>query len=151
MIGDILYIDTLFSSIPYIRGYKCFQMFTYTQSKYDRIVLMKWEVNTPKAYEDLIRSVGSPNKTGTDNDQVLTGKKWTNVNCIYCIGSGLTVSHHQHQHYCEGVGGNFKLAVIKLFHNTPHAPLKYWCFAASFFDKIRRFLSKSSIGGRCGH
>ena len=41
------------------------------------------------------------------------------------------------------------MAVIKLFHNTPHAPLSYWYFAASFLDKTRKFLSEPYIDGRC--
>ena len=86
----------------------------------------------------------------TDNATVLTGLKWTNINRKYCIETGLTIPHHQRQNYAEGIGGCFKLAVIKLFHNTPHAPLSYWCYAASFLDKTRRFLSKSSLNGRTG-
>ena len=96
---------------------------------------MKRETNAPKTYEDVIRSVGAPNKTVTDNSQVLTGESWTYINRRYFITTGLAVPYHQHQHYCEGVGGNFKLVVIELFHRTPHAPLKYWCLQPVFWTK----------------
>lgn len=112
---------------------------------------MRREANAPAAYEDFIRTVGAPNKTVTDNAQVLSGVKWTNINRKYCIETGLTVPHHQHQNYSEGVGGNFKFAILKLFHNTPHATLPYWCFAASFLDKTHRFISQSTLDGRCGY
>ena len=69
---------------------------------------MWWEDNIPEAYEDTIRSVGSPKKTVTDNTAVLNGLKWTSVNRRYCSESGLIVSLHQHQNYFEGVGDNFK-------------------------------------------
>ena len=98
---------------------------------------MHRETHSPEAYEDVIKSVGAPNKTVTNNDAVLTVLKWTSINHRYCIKTGLTNPHHQHQNYAEGIGGCFKLVGIKMFHNTPRAPLSYWCFAASFLDKIR--------------
>ncbi len=58
---------------------------------------MRREANAPEAYEDTIRTIGAPNKTVTDNAKVLTGHKWTSINRKYCIESGLTVPHHQHQ------------------------------------------------------
>ena len=102
--------DVLYTSI---RGYKWFQFFAYKQSKYDRLVLIKREANTTRLYEDVIRSVGAPNKTVTDNVQVLTGEIWININRRYYIGANLTVSHHQHQNYCEGVGGNLNCQLSK--------------------------------------
>ena len=47
-------------------------------------------------------------------------------------------------------GGKFKISLCKLFHNTPHAPIKYWCYGASFLDKARRYLSRPSLDGRSG-
>ena len=108
---------------------------------------MKREANNPEVYKDVIRSVGAPNKTVTDNTVALTGLRRTSINCKYCIETGLTTPHHQRQNYAEGIGRRFKLAVIKLFHNTPRVPLSYWCFAASFLDETHMFLSKSLLHG----
>jgi len=150
-INDVCFSDTFFSSIVSVRGYKCFQLFAFKDSKVNVIKLMRKESQAPEAYEDIIRQYGAPNKTVTDNAKVLTGTKWTTINRRYCIESGFTVPHHQHQNFSEGEGGNFKFALIKLMHNTPHAPISYWCFAAQFLDKVRRFLSKESLDGRCGN
>ena len=50
------------------------------------------------------------------------------------------------------MGGNFKFAITILFHNTtPHTPYACWCFAASFLNKTRRYLSKKTLGGKCGY
>jgi hypothetical protein len=102
-IDDIMYSDTLFSSIVSNRGFKCFQMFAYKNSKFERIELMRREANAPEKYEDFIRSIGAPNETVTDNDKVLTGHRWTTINRHYCIEKGLTVPHYQHQNYSEGI------------------------------------------------
>ena len=112
---------------------------------------MKREANSPEAYEDVIRSVVASNKTVTNNDQILTSIVWININFGYCIDTCLTVLYHQHQNYCEGVGGNLTFVVIKLFHNNPFSPLSYRCCAVSFLDNTRIFLSKSSTDERCGH
>lgn len=84
-------------------------------------------------YEDIIQEFGALNRTVFDNAKTLNGKQWTTINpCYSCIESGNTVPHHQHQNYSEGEGSNFKL-----FHNTLHAPIEYWCYGASFLDKCR--------------
>ena len=49
------------------------------------------------------------------------------------------------------MGGNFKQAVVKLYHNTPHAPTSYWYFATSFLDKAHGYLSKPFLDGKAGY
>ena len=107
--------------------------------------------NSPEAYTYLIRSICAPNKTVADNAMVLIGSKWSNTNRKYCIETGLTVPHYQHQNYYEGVGSDFKILSLKLFHNVPHALILYLCYAACFLDKTRLFLSQSTLDGRCGY
>ena len=126
-------------------------MFAFRNSKFDRLTLMHKEASAPEAYEDCIRAVGAPTKTVKDNDQVLTGTKWININRRYCSTTGITVTKHQHRNYCEKVGGDFKFAVFKIFHNTLHTPVSYWCYAASFLDKSYCYISCPSIGNRCGY
>ena len=101
LINDVCYSDTLFSSVVSIRGLECFQMFAFKTLMYECIKFMKKEVEAPTAYEDVIREVGDPNKTVTDNAKVFTGSKWTSINRCYCIKSGLSVPHHRHQKYAE--------------------------------------------------
>ena len=146
-INDTLFSDTFYSGIVSIRGYKCFQMFAYKKSQMDVVQLMKREKEAIEKYEDTIIEYGAPTKTVTDNAQVMTGKGWRTVNRKYCIQTGKTVPYQQQQNYAESRGGNFKFAVCKLMHMTPHSPVEYWCFAASFLDKVRRVLSKPKLNG----
>ena len=46
------------------------------------LLTMHHEVNAPKAYKAAIGVVGVPNRTVTNNDQVLAGIKWTSINRI---------------------------------------------------------------------
>ena len=145
-IDDIMFSDTFFSSVYSIRGFKFF----FKRSKYEKVALMRWDSQAPEAYENLIRYVVAPNKTVTDNTQVLTGTRWTSINRRYCILAGLTVPLRQHQSYCEMTSDKLKFSLCKLFHNTPHVPIKYWFYAASFLDRVRHYLSRSSLDGRSG-
>lgn len=77
-------------------------------------------------YMDVICQHGASNKTVTNNVQVLAGVRWTEVIHKYGIETVLTVPFHQYQNFCEGQGGNSKLALQKLLHITPHTPLQYW-------------------------
>ena len=108
---------------------------------------MRRESQAPDSYEDLIRSMGAPNKPVTDNAQVLKVTRWTSINRRYCISTGFPVPLHQHQNYYEMTGSKFKCSLYKIFHNTPHVPIKYWCYGASFLEKVRHYLSRSLLNG----
>ena len=146
-IDDVLFSDTFFSGICSIRGYTMFQMFAYKKSQMDVIKLMKREKEAVAMYEDTIIEFGAPTKTVTDNARVMTGKAWRTLNRKYSIQTGYTVPYQQQQNYAESRGGNFKFAVCKMMHMTPHAPVEYWCHAADFLDKVRRVLSKPKLNG----
>ena len=117
-IHDNLYSDTFYSSLPSVRGYTCFQLFAFKKTKLVKIILMRREPQVSEAYEDVIRSIGTPIKTITDISRAQTDSKWTNINRRCCIETGVTIPHHQHQNYSENEGGNFKFKVLKLLHNT---------------------------------
>jgi hypothetical protein len=101
-LSDRMYSDTFFSSLPSIRGFKCFQMFAFKQSKFDKIHLMRKESQNHEKYLDVIRHIGAPDFVVTDNAKSMTGSKWSNTNRYYCIGQGTSEPHHQTQNYTEG-------------------------------------------------
>ena len=74
LINNDMYSNTFFPSVASIRGFKCFHLFVFKYSSFDRLTCMRCNSNVPSAYEDYIKSVGAPNKTVTRNIQVLTGK-----------------------------------------------------------------------------
>ena len=144
-INDVMFTDTFFSSIVSIRGFCMFQLFCYKKSKYNVVKLMKRESQVPTAYEDCVIEHGAPNRVVTDNAKALTSNRFRNISRKYCISVGNTVPYAQHQNYAEGEGGNFKFAVRKCMHYTPHAPIEYWCYCATFLDKVRRHLAKAAL------
>ena len=70
---------------------------------------MHHESQAPEMYEDIIREHGAPNKTVAVNAKVCTSKRWTSINHMFCIETGISVLHHRHQNYSEGEGGNLKI------------------------------------------
>ena len=147
-LSDRMYSDTFFSSVPSIRGFKCFQMFAFKKSKFDKIHLMRKESQNHEKYLDVIRDIGAPDFVVTDNAKSMTGSKWSNTNRYYCIGQGTSEPHHQNQNYSEGRGGNAKNKLIKLFHETPHAPIHYWCYGLEHIDHLSGYLANKSLNGR---
>lgn len=148
-INDTCYTDTFHSSVCSIRGYKYIQMFAFKSSGLDEARLMRKESQASDVYEDVIRHIGAPNRLVSDNARTLNvSSKFTAINRRYCIETGFTVPHHQSSNFAEGSGGNLKVAVRKLFLNTPHAPLEYWCFAVEFLNQVRRYLAKPKLDNR---
>ena len=84
-IDDVLYSDTFFSSVLSIRTFKCFQLFAFKKTKLTTIRLMRRESQAPEAYEDVIRGIGAPNRTVTDNAQVCKSTRWVTINRRFCI------------------------------------------------------------------
>ncbi len=101
-------------------------------------------------YLDVIRKIGAPNLTITDNARVMTGSRWQHINRTYCIDDGRTVPHHQNQNTAESRIGKLKLSLLKLYQETPLAPLSYWCYAAEFLNTVRPYLAQTSLNGRSG-
>ena len=124
-LDDTLFVDCFFSSVRSIRGFTCFQMHALQNSKLSITTNLKKEAQAPDAYTDFIIKYGAPNKTVSDNAQVYLGNAWTKINQKCCIERGRTAPHHQSSNYAEGEGGNQKYWLVKLFHNTPHTPMKY--------------------------
>ena len=62
-IDDVMYSNTLFSSVCSIREFKCFQLFYFKKSKFEKIILIHRKAQAPEVYEDCIRNIGTLNKT----------------------------------------------------------------------------------------
>lgn len=90
-----------------------------------------------------------PNQTVSDNAHVYCGRKWITINHKYCIEAVKSPSYHQSSNYDEEEGGNWKYWLVKLFHNTPYAPLKYWYYGLDFLNSVDKFISKVSLNRRC--
>ena len=110
--------------------------------------ILRRESRVAIAYEDTIIEHGAPSRTVTDNTKALISDTFRSILQKYYIATGNTVPYCQHQNYCEGEGGNFKFAVFKCLYYTPHAPIVYWYYCASFLDKVRRHLAKEALNHR---
>ena len=147
-IDDVMYSDKFSISVFSIRIFSYFQLFAFKVSKFTKSQLMSRESQDPEKYVDIIRHYGAPNKTVTENVVVCTGKRWTRTNRKFCIENGLSTPHHRHRKFAGGEDGNMKFRLLKLYHNTPYAPLIYWCYTMELLNQLGCYLSKSSLDGR---
>jgi len=149
-INDTCFHDVFFSSVRSIRGYKCFLVNALLHSELDDVRLLKRESEVYDEYHDFIRQVGAPNVSVTDNAQVFVSKKWGDILRKYCIDSGTTEAYHQNGNPAERRGGDLKTAVLKVFHYTPWAPARYWCYLLEHLAFVRSFYAKQNLGWRTG-
>ena len=125
-VNDVCYSDTFFSSISSIRGYTMFQLFSLRDCKVDYAYLMRQKSQAHLMFQDFVRSVGAPNYVINDNAEELTGDDWLRVARNAMIETYTSEPEHQNSNLAERRGGALKDALLKLFHNTPWAPLAYW-------------------------
>ena len=69
--------DTFFSSVKYICGYRCIQLFVHLLFQFLWIENLQHKKDNHEAYQYYIREVGTPNILLTDNAKNQVGKKWT--------------------------------------------------------------------------
>ena len=77
----------------------------------------------------------------------MTGSSWLAVCRDFCIESHNSEAYHQNQNLAERRGGNYKFAIVKLFHNSPsEVPEEFWCYAMEFIALVRGCLARKSLG-----
>ena len=149
-INDTCFHDVFFSSVTSIRGYTCFLVNALLHSQVDDVRLMRRESEVCDHFQDFIRQVGAPNISVTDCASSFLGKSWKALLRKYCIDDHATEPYHQNQNVSERRGGDLKTALLKVFHFTPWAPVKYWCYLLEFLSLARSFYAKQSLGWRTG-
>ena len=147
-IDDTLFTDTFYATLKSIRGHTCFQQFALKKCLFSVATPMKTESNAYDVYTDFIISVGAPNICVSDEARVYTSKRWKSINRKYCISCRYVVPYHQSSNFAELIGGKMKYALAKLFHQTQHAPYKYWCYGLEFVSFVQTHLSRVKLGGQ---
>ena len=145
-LNDICFSDTFFSSIKSVRGYTMFQMFSLCDCGHDVPYLMRKESQASNCFRDFVRQIGAPRVIVNDNAKTMTGNNWLSVCRDFCIEDHNSEAYHQNQNLAERRGGIYKLAIIKLFHNTPTSvPISFWCYALEFIALVRGCLARKSL------
>lgn len=146
-INDTVYVDTFFSSVTSVRGYKCFNLYVFKKSGLDRIYLMRSRAQGATTLSEFVTECDIPTKIKSDNAPEFQGKQWMNLIRQHCIQTEFTEPHHPNQNLAERRGGIIKAATVHILFVTK-APLKYWCFALEYVTFMRAFIAKRSIGWR---
>jgi hypothetical protein len=148
--NDIAYVDTFFSSITSVRGYKCWNLFCFKDSGYDYPVLLQRKSQTPDSLQDFLLYCGAPKMLYSDNAPEFKSKSVLAILRQYMIDRHYTEPHHPNQDLAERRGGMLKAATTHLLLVTG-APLTYWCFALEFVAHARTMLARRSLGWRTPH
>ena len=119
--------DTFFASIPYIRGYKCVQLFYFLLRCYTYVSFMRRESHSHQAYQDFIRNIGAPVTLLTDSTKTLISKKWTKTSRDNIMKQHKIAPHNQQQNQSEGRLEKFKARTL-LVMGKSNAPLIFWWY-----------------------
>ena len=121
-------IDTFFSSIQSIRGYKCVQLFVHVPSDYLFVRCMQRESHSHGAYQDFVREIGAPEIVATDNSQTQTGTKWEETSRKNVTKQRKFSPHNQNQNKAERRIQDVKHKIVYILERAD-APIKFWCYA----------------------
>lgn len=142
--NDTCHVDTFFSSIPSVRGYTCWNLFSFQKSGLDAAYLMHRRSQSPSTLTRMINEFGAPRQLKSDNAPEFQGKKWTAQLVSMSISSVFTGPHHPNQNLAERRGGMLKAATTHLLRITG-APLQYWCFALEYMCLVRSVTARRSL------
>lgn len=78
--NDILYIDTFFSSITFLQGYRCWNLHCYAKIGLDIVVPQYFWSQSLSALKSMVTDCGVPHTVHTDNAKEFKFQKW-NVQC----------------------------------------------------------------------
>ena len=143
------FADVFFSSVPSIRGYRCFLLFAYEDSGLDVVHLMQRKSQVATGLQDLFRHFRVPACMFTDNAPEFVGEKskWKALLRSAVVDSASTEPHHPNQNPAEHRGGLLKAATLHMMQRC-QVPLFLWCYAIEFMALVRQHLPKRSIGWR---
>ena len=105
-VNDRLCSDTFFSSITSIRGYKFWNLHSYTASNLDVVVLQQRQSQGLASLKQCFLTARVPHTVHCDNASEFTSKKWkshlSSLKCTY------NEPHHPNQNLGERWGGTLK-------------------------------------------
>ncbi|KAI2505565.1 hypothetical protein MHU86_8901 [Fragilaria crotonensis] len=149
-LNDLCYVDTFFSSIPSVRGYTYWNLFSFQRTGWDVVYLMRRRSQSPSTLPKMVAECGAPTRLKSDNAPEFKGKRWISYLESLSIKSEYTEAHHPNQNLAERRGGALKAATVHLLTVTG-APLAYWCFALEYMCLVRTVLARRSLNWLTPH
>ena len=143
-LNDLCYVDTFFSSIPSVRGYTSWNLFSFQRTGWDVVYLMRRQSQSPTTLPKMVAECGAPTRMKSDNAPEFKGKRWTSYLESLSIKSEYTEAHDPNQNLAERRGGTLKAATVHLL-TVAGEPLEYWCFALEYTCLVRTFLAHRSL------
>ena len=135
-VNDVCYVDTFFSSIPSIRGYHCWNLYSFKRTGLDVYLMQRRAQGSSTLSRMLVADCGAPNK--------FKSKKWMSFLQTMSIQSEFTEAHHPNENLAERRGGAIKAATVHLLRVTG-CPLENWCYALEFVCLLRTVLARRSL------
>lgn len=148
--NDILYIDTFFSSVPSIRGYKCWNLFCYAKTGLDIVIVQRYRTQSLSALKEVTTQCGVPHTVHTDNAMEFKSARWNAYHTTMQIIQQYSETEHQNENIAERRGGVLKAAVVHVLTIT-QAPLNTWCYCLEYVTLVYQVIARRSLGWRSAY
>lgn len=129
--NDMCYLDTFFSSLVSVRGYCCFNLFAWKDSKYDHPVLMQRRSQALTSLNNCLAKCGIMTHLKSDNAPEFNSEQFTARLKQICVDQSFSETEHQNENIAEPRGGNLKAATVHTL-TTTGAPTVFWCFCLEY-------------------
>jgi hypothetical protein len=150
-VNDTCYVETFFSSIPSVRGYQCWNLYSFKRTGFDVVYLMRRRAQGPTTLSRMVTDCGAPVKIKSDNAPEFKSKRWTSYLDSMSIQPEFTEAHHPNENLAERRGGAIKAAVVHLLRVTG-CPLEFWCYyALEYVSLLRTVLARRSLNWSTPH
>ena len=138
-----MFMDTFFSKIASVRGFKCAQMFV-TDFNYIHVSPMKGRREIPNAVKNMFKTRGVPNSLIMDGarEQVY-GETRRLCQQASCVIKELE-KETQWANRAELHIGLAKKAMYRSMKRA-HSPMKLWCYCLERYEKINNKLAKDTF------
>ena len=151
-VNDTCYVDhTFFSSLPFVRGYTCWNLYCFRKTGLDVMFLMRRRSQSPTTLPRLIADCGAPNVMKSDNAPEFKSKKWMEHLDSATISSKFTEAHHPNQNHAKRRGGALKAAATVHLLIITGCSLQYWCYAMEYVCLLRTVLARRSLNWSTPH
>ncbi|KAL7490750.1 hypothetical protein ACHAWT_000281, partial [Skeletonema menzelii] len=144
---EIVYTDTVFSTVPAWGGIHAAQVFAGKMSRYISVHGCKTDADFPRCLEDEIRKRGAMDKLGSDRARAQTSAKVYDILRTLFIQDWTSEPHFQHQNFAERMIQELKKFTNWVL-NWSDAPPDSWFECFQYVTFIMNRTAKETLNWR---
>lgn len=145
-IYEIVAKNTYFSSVKFIEGFRCCQIFFGCTSRTTSVYVMRSESDFIEAYKDFMRERGIPHTLRRDNARAETSDEVTNIDRELMVMDETTEPYSPWQNPAEVHGMTMMKAQTQVIMYRSGAPPECWNFCQEYLAEVHSHCANRQLG-----